>query len=147
MRTGLEKTSRISEFSGGRLFEKIEWGPPLKTEKLLWVMKKTEKARIEWGGSHSILATGARRNPELRGGSHSILSKRRPLRGGSHSILATGGIQNLWVLPFCQDRMAAAPHLEVLNPFYPGKRRNQEYPGKKSKKSDGKNGKKTMKKD
>ena len=81
--SGLEKTSRISEFSGGRLFEKIEWGPPLKTEKLLWVMKKTEKARIEWGGSHSILATGARRNPELRGGSHSILSKRRPLRGGS----------------------------------------------------------------
>ena len=112
------KTSRISEFSGGRLFEKIEWGPPLKTEKLLWVMKKPEKARIEWGGSHSILATGARRNPELRGGSHSILSKRRPLRGGSHSILATGRIQNLWVLPFCQDRMAAAPHLEVLNPFY-----------------------------
>ena len=76
------------EFSEGRLFDKIEWGPPLKTEKLLWVMKKTEKARIEWGGSHSILATGARRNPELRGGSHSILSKRRPLRGGSHSILA-----------------------------------------------------------
>ena len=86
--SGLEKTSRISEFSGGRLFEKIEWGPPLKTEKLLWVMKKTEKARIEWGGSHSILATGARRNPELRGGSHSILSKRRPLWGGYHSILA-----------------------------------------------------------
>jgi len=107
-------------------------------------MKKTEKARIEWGGSHSILATGARRNPELRGGSHSILSKRRPLRGGSHSILATGGIQNLWVLPFCQDRMAAAPHLEVLNPFYPGKRRNPEYPGKKAME---KNGKKTMKKD
>ena len=152
-------------------------------------MKKTEKARIEWGGSHSILATGARRNPELRGGSHSILSKRRPLRGGSqfpfylvkkaalvgrlpfypgkktkpgiswkrtifypilscqkrrpfrggsHSILATGGIQNLWVLHFCQDRMAAAPHLEVLNPFYPGKRRNPEYPEKKSMKSDGK---------
>ena len=73
--------------------------------------------------------------------------KRRPFRGGSHSILATGGIQNLWVLPFCQDRMAAAPHLEVLNPFYPGKRRNPEYPGKKSMKSDGKNGKKTMKKD
>ena len=146
--SGLEKTSRISEFSGGRLFEKIEWGPPLKTEKLLWAMKTTEKARIEWGGSHSILATGARWNPELwggshsilskrrpfrggshsilskrrpfRGGSHSILSKRQPLRGGSHSILATGGIQNLWVLPFCQDRMAAAPHLEVLNPFYPG---------------------------
>lgn len=67
--------------------------------------------------------------------------------GGSHSVLATGGIQNLWVLPFCQDRMAAAPHLEVLNPFYPGKRRNPEYPGKKSMKSDGKNGKKTMKKD
>ena len=53
----------------------------------------------------------------------------------------------MWVLPFCQDRMAAAPHLEVLNPFYPGKRRNPEYPGKKSMKSDGKNGKKTMKKD
>ena len=136
-------------------------GAAPQVEKLLWVMKKTEKARIEWGGSHSILATGARRNPELRGGSHSILSKRRPfrggshsilskrrpLRGGSHSILATGGIQNLWVLPFCQDRMAAAPHLEVLNPFYPGKRRNPEYTGKKSMKSDGKNGKKTMKKD
>ena len=100
------KNLQNSEFSEGRLFDKIEWGPPLKTEKLLWVMKKTEKARIEWGGSHSILATGARRNPELRGsshsilatgarrnpelrgGSHSILSKRRPLRGGSHSILA-----------------------------------------------------------
>ena len=80
------KNLQNSEFSEGRLFDKIEWGPPLKTEKLLQVMKKTEKARIEWGGSHSILATGARRNPELRGGSHSILSKRRPLRGSSHSI-------------------------------------------------------------
>ena len=103
---GLEKTSRISEFSGGRLFEKIEWGPPLKTEKLLWVMKKTEKARIEWGGSHSILATGARRNPELRGGSHSILSKRRPLRGGSQ-------------FPFYLVKKAA---LVGRLPFYPGKK-------------------------
>ena len=103
---GLEKTSRISEFSGGRLFEKIEWGPPLKTEKLLWVMKKTEKARIEWGGSHSILATGARRNPELRGGSHSILSKRRPLRGGSQ-------------FPFYLVKKAA---LVGQLPFYPGKK-------------------------
>ena len=93
------KNLRISEFSGGRLFEKIEWGPPLKTEKLLWVMKKTEKARIEWGGSHSILATG--------------------------------GIQNLWVLPFCQDRMAAAPHLEVLNPFYPGNKAKSRISWKK----------------
>ena len=100
------KTSRISEFSGGRLFEKIEWGPPLKTEKLLWVMKKTEKARIEWGGSHSILATGARRNPELRGGSHSILSKRRPLRGGSQ-------------FPFYLVKKAA---LVGRLPFYPGKK-------------------------
>ena len=33
--------------------------------------------------------------------------------GGSHSVLATGGIQNLWVLSFCQDRMAAAPHLII----------------------------------
>ena len=88
LRARVTKNLQNSEFSEGRLFDKIEWGPPLKTEKLLWVMKKTEKARIEWGGSHSILATGARRNPELRGGSHSILSKRRPLRGGSHSILA-----------------------------------------------------------
>ena len=47
--------------------------------------KKTEKARIEWGGSHSILATGARRNPELRGGSHSILSKRQ-LRDNSEIV-------------------------------------------------------------
>ena len=161
-KSGLEKTSRISEFSGGRLFEKIEWGPPLKTEKLLWVMKKTEKARIEWGGSHSILATGARRNPELRGGSHSILSKRRPfrgsshsilskrrpLRGGSHSILATGGIQNLWVLPFCHDRMAAAPHLEVLNPFYSGNKVESRISWKKIlEKAVEKNSKKTMKKD
>ena len=83
MASRARKNLQNSEFSGGRLFDKIEWGPPLKTEKLLWVMKKTEKARIEWGGSHSILATGARRNPELRGGSHSILSKRQPLRGGS----------------------------------------------------------------
>ena len=110
---GLEKTSRISEFSGGRLFEKIEWGPPLKTEKLLLVMKKTEKARIEWGGSHSILATGARRNPELRGGCHSILSKRRPLRGGSQ-------------FPFYLVKKAA---LEGRLPFYPGYRRNPEFMG------------------
>ena len=109
-RAGLEKTSGISEFSGGRLFEKIEWGPPLKTEKLLWVMKKTEKARIEWGGSHSILATGARRNPELRGGSHSILSKRRPLRGGSQ-------------FPFYLVKKTA---LVGRLPFYPGYSRQAE---------------------
>ena len=69
-------------------------------------MKKTEKARIEWGGSHSILATGARRNPELRGGSHSILSKRRPLRGGSQ-------------FPFYLVKKAA---LVGRLPFYPGKK-------------------------
>ena len=68
--------------------------------------------------------------------------------GGSHSILATGGIQNLWVPPFCQDRMAAAPHLEVLNPFYPGNKAESRISWKKiHEKSGGKNGKKTMKKD
>ena len=36
------KNLQNSEFSEGRLFDKIEWGPPLKTEKLLWVMKKKE---------------------------------------------------------------------------------------------------------
>ena len=107
------KNLRISEFSGGCLFEKIEWGPPLKTEKLLWVMKKTEKARIEWGGSHSILATGARRNPELRGGSHSILSKRGPFRGSSQ-------------FPFYLFKKAA---LEGRLPFYPGYRWNPEFVG------------------
>ena len=29
------KNLQNSEFSEGRLFDKIEWGPPLKTEKLL----------------------------------------------------------------------------------------------------------------
>ena len=50
---------------------------------------------------------------------------------GSHSILATGGIQNLWVLPFCQDRMAVAPHLEVLNPFYRGNKAESRISWKK----------------
>ena len=43
------KNLRISEFSGGRLFEKIEWGPPLKTEKLLWVMKKIRESKDRMG--------------------------------------------------------------------------------------------------
>ena len=37
------KNLQNSEFSGGRLFDKIEWGPPLKTEKLQWVMKKKQR--------------------------------------------------------------------------------------------------------
>ena len=52
--------------------------------------------------------------------------------GGSHSVLATGGIQNLWVPSFCQDRMAAAP---------------QNILGKIHEKVVEKNGKKTVKKD
>ena len=90
----------ISEYIRGRLIAKIEWVPLLKTEKLLWVMrKKTEKARIEWGGSHSILAAGCRCQAESR------------IEGR---------------LPFYLVKKAA---LEGWLPFYPGYRRNPEFVG------------------
>ena len=36
----------ISEYLRGRLIAKIEWVPLLKTEKLLWVMRKTGKTAL-----------------------------------------------------------------------------------------------------
>ena len=54
----------------------------------------------------------------------------------------------MWVLPFCQDRMAAAPHLEVLNPFYPGNKAKSRISWKKiHEEAVEKNGKKSLKKD
>ncbi len=41
------KNLRISEFSQSCLFDNIEWEPPHKTDKLLWVMKKNREQ--SWG--------------------------------------------------------------------------------------------------
>ena len=38
-----KKNVRNSEYSGFRLFGRIEWVPPLKTKKLLKVMRRTGK--------------------------------------------------------------------------------------------------------
>ena len=83
---GVKKNLTISEFSLSCLFDKIEWEPPQKTDKLLWVMKKTGKAVL---GHFQLNSTG--------------LEYARIEWGGSHSILATDGIQNFWVPPFFQD--------------------------------------------
>ena len=76
----------------GRLFDKIEWEPPLKGrlfDKIEWEpplnsgFRLAPVARIEWEPPHSILAFSVffithRSFLVLRGGPHSILSKRRP---------------------------------------------------------------------
>merc|ERR1712095_19609 len=64
--------------SGFRLFDKIEWEPPLNSE-----FRLAPVARIEWEPPHSILAFSVffitqRSFSVLRGGPHSIFSKRRP---------------------------------------------------------------------
>ena len=76
----------------GRLFDKIEWEPPLKGrlfDKIEWEpplnsgFRLAPVARIEWEPPHSILAFSVffithRSFSVLRGGPHSIFSKRRP---------------------------------------------------------------------
>ena len=74
-------------------------GPPFWQDRMgaapqFWIPPRLAPvAKIEWEPPHSILAFSVffithRSFSVLRGGPHSILSKRRPLRGGSHSILA-----------------------------------------------------------
>ena len=78
---GLEKTSRISEFSGGRLFEKIEWGPPLKTEKLLWVMKKNRESKDRMGRLPFYPAYRCQAESRIEGRLPFYLVKKAALKG------------------------------------------------------------------
>ena len=91
------KTTRNSEFSQFRLFARIGWVPPFKTEKLLRVMRRTGKNRLETYSTIFLDRTGIEyariewvpplrgAQPRISGSCFFAMIDWIPSEGGTHS--------------------------------------------------------------